>query len=113
MGKGQGQFRRVRAQAFYKYTNKGFAGCVVQAGLGFQGGGGRRGAFLRTLLSQRFRPGAFWGAFFPGEVPDAGFWVTFFARFVAGFFSPFLQLFRTLFSRFFNVFGHLPFHVFF
>ena len=63
------------------------------------------------------RPGAFWGTFFPGEIPEGAFLGTFFFTFFARFFrkvrfwarfsSPFLHVFS---GR--CVFGHVFLHLF-
>ena len=113
VGKGQGQFRRVRAQAFYNYTNKGFAGLRGASGAWVSGRGRAAGCISTHVVVAAVPAWRVLGArFFRERFRTLGFGSRF-LHVLWQVFSPFLQLLRTFLAPFFHVFGHLPFHAFF
>ena len=116
VGKGQGQFRRVRAQAFYNYTNKGFAGLRGASGAWVSGRGRAAGCISTHVVVAAVPAWRVLGRAFSGR--GSGRWVlghvfcTFCGRFFhlfCSFCAPFWHLFFTfLGTSHFTLFLRFP-----
>ena len=100
VGKGQGQFRRVRAQAFYNYTNKGFVGLRGASGAWVSGRGRAAGCISTHVVVAAFPAWRVLGRVFSGR--GSGRWLLghVFCTFCGRFFSPFCAALSHLFGTF-------------